>query len=82
MNFLILYGIGFASFVVGTIGFAQIIGSLRTKQRYFVIPIVIWSILLYLFYCLISIFSPSKINALYGGYLISFFILISQNRIE
>ena len=82
MNYLFFYGIGFLSFMVGTIGFAQIIGSLRLKQPYFLIPTVLWIALLFVFYSLISFLAPTRINALYIGYVISFIIITSQNKIE
>jgi len=82
MEYVIFFAIGFLSFVVGTFGFAQIIGSLRTKQPNFIIPIAVWISLLFIVYLLISWLAPTTTYALYIGYMISFVVILFQKKIE
>ena len=82
MNYLIFIVIGFTSFIVGVFGFAQIIGSIRTRQTNFLLPIVIWCVILLIVFYLVNLLLPTFIIALYLGYIISFLNIISQSKIE
>jgi hypothetical protein len=82
MDYLIFIVIGFTSFIVGVFGFAQIIGSIRSRQTNFLLPIVIWCVILIIVYYLVKLILPIFIIALYLGYFISFLIIISQTKIE
>lgn len=82
MNYIIFYLVAFGTFIIGVFGFSQIIGSLRARQRNFLIPIIIWISLLLIIYFAFTNFIPNFINALYIGYILSFLIVISQSKIE
>ena len=69
-------------FFLGTFGWAQIIGSIRTRQNHFIIPILVWVVILGA-----ATFAVWKwLNAYFIAYLIgigiSFFIMIGQKNIE
>lgn len=82
MDFIIFCVVGFLTFAVGVFGFSQIIGSLRTKQKSFLLPIIIWVSLLIIIYFAFTNLIPNFINALYIGYILSFLIVIAQSKIE
>ena len=82
MDFIIFCVVGFLAFAVGVFGFSQIIGSLRAKQRSFLLPIIIWVSILIIIYFAFANLIPYFINALYIGYILSFLIVISQSKIE
>jgi hypothetical protein len=42
MQVFLFIVVAVVAFVVGIFGFAQIIGSLRTRQKNFLLPIIIW----------------------------------------
>lgn len=71
-----------ASFFLGVFGFCQIIGSLQTKQRGFLITIMIWVVILGGLYLLARKLIPEKITALYVGYAISLVMSLSAGKIE
>ena len=82
MNYIIFYVAAFGAFIIGVFGFSQIIGSLRARQRNFLIPIIIWISLLLIIYFVFTNLIPNFINALYIGYILSFLTVISQSKIE
>jgi len=82
MNYIIFYVVAFGVFIIGVFGFSQIIGSLRARQRNFLIPIIIWIFLLLIVYFTFIYLLPNFINALYLGYVISFVIVLLQKKIE
>ena len=48
MYYVLWFVVLFLSFVVGVFGFCQIIGSIQTRQRAFLLTIVIWGAILVL----------------------------------
>lgn len=82
MNYITFYVAAFGTFIIGVFGFSQIIGSLRARQKNFLIPIIIWIFLLSIIYFAIANLIPNFINALYIGYILSFIIIVSQSKIE
>lgn len=82
MNYIMFIVLGFATFCVGIFGFAQIVGSVRSRQKNFLIPIVVWCVLLLSVYYLVNQLLPNYMNALYLGYVISFIIILFQSKLE
>lgn len=70
------------SFVVGVFGFCQIIGSIQTRQRAFLLTILIWGAILVGGYFLVRRFLPDQMIALYVGYGISLFKALTSGKIE
>ena len=70
------------AFVVGIFGFAQIIGSLRTKQKNFLLPIIIWLAILVGEFFLARLIVINYMNAFYIGTGIAFVIILLQKKIE
>lgn len=76
----------FVSFAIGTFGFAQIIGSLRTvatrggKLTFF--TVTLWTLILAVVAFLVFRFLPSVKIALLIGYAISFLIMLFQRNVE
>lgn len=69
-------------FFLGAFGWAQIIGSIRTRQHHFIIPILVWTVILGA-----ATFAVWKwLNAYFVAYLIgigiSFFVMNGQKNIE
>lgn len=86
MNFLINLGILTASFFIGTVGFAQIVGSLRTVHvrglGLTLFTSILWTLILGAAAALLLIFIPQYQVALYIGYGVSFIIMLLQRNIE
>lgn len=55
------------SFIVGTFGFCQIIGSLQTRQRAFLFTIVVWVVILAAVYFALRHFLPDQMTGCYIG---------------
>lgn len=70
------------AFVVGIFGFAQIIGSLRTRQKNFLLPIIIWLAILVGEFFLARLIVVNYMNAFYIGTGIAFVIILFQKKIE
>ena len=72
----------FVSFAVGVFAFAQIIGSLRTRQKGFVLPIIIWLAILIGEFFLARLIVSDYMNAFYIGTCVSFVMIMLQKKIE
>ncbi len=70
------------SYVVGVFGFCQIIGSIQTRQRAFLLTILFNAAVLVLVYFGIRRFLSEQITALYIGYIISLIQSLSAGRIR
>jgi hypothetical protein len=70
------------AFVVGIFGFAQIIGSLRTRQKRFMLPILLWLVILVGEFFLARLIVLDYMKAFYIGTGISFIIMLLQKKIE
>lgn len=86
MKYVIFCVILFASFMVGTFGFAQIIGSLRTVRirgiGMTLFTSILWLAVLGGGAALILTLIPQYQVALYIGYGISFIVMLFQKNIE
>lgn len=78
MHHILLFVVFFISFAVGAFGFGNIIGSLMTRQRGFVIPMLIWAGLLVGGYYLVSINWPDLCLGLYLGYGLSLLSVLGK----
>lgn len=80
---LILFAlVGYGTHFLGAIGFAQIIGSLQARQKNFLFPLILWSVILIAFFVAIYRYLPDYHIALYGGYLLSFLAILSAGKVE
>lgn len=77
--FAVVLGI---SYFAGVLGFAQIIGSMQTKQKGFIFTIILWGAILVGVLFGIRYFFPVQIWGCYMGYTISFIIILKSGKIE
>jgi len=63
-------------------GFAQIVGSLQTRQRAFLLTILLWAAILFGGWFVVSHFLTKYILALYIGYGIALISILGAGRIE
>ncbi|HHX23739.1 MAG TPA: hypothetical protein GX723_06980 [Thermoanaerobacterales bacterium] len=82
MQVFLFIVVAVVAFVVGIFGFAQIIGSLRTKQKNFLLPIIIWLAILVGEFFLARLIVSDYMNAFYIGTGISLIIILLQKKIE
>lgn len=82
MQNIIFIVVVFVSFLVGIFGFAQIIGSLRTRQKNFMLPLIIWLAILVGEFFLARLIVMDYMNAFYIGTGIAFIIMLLQKKIE
>ena len=86
LKVLIFCIVGYAAFSLGTLGFAQIIGSLRTiRVRGIGMTLsttVLWTAILGIALFLVLKFIPQYKIAIYIGYGMSFLIILCQKDIE
>lgn len=82
MQVFLFIVVAVVAFVVGIFGFAQIIGSLRTKQKNFLLPIIIWLAILVGEFFLARLIVINYMNAFYIGTGIAFVIILLQKKIE
>ena len=82
MQVFLFIVVAVVAFVVGIFGFAQIIGSLRTRQKNFLLPIIIWLAILVGEFFIARLIVINYINAFYIGTGIAFVIMLLQKKIE
>ena len=82
MEMIIFFIVTFVSLIFGTFAFAQIIGSLRTRQKFFLVTIIVWVVLLFGEYYLAKLVVSDYMSAFYIGTGISFLIMLFQRKIE
>ena len=82
MYYVLWFVVLFLSFVVGVFGFCQIIGSIQTRQRAFLLTIVIWGAILVGGYFIVRRFLPNQMIALYVGYGISLLKSLTAGKIQ
>ena len=82
MQVFLFIVVAVVAFVVGIFGFAQIIGSLRTRQKNFLLPIIIWLAILVGEFFLARLIVINYMNAFYIGTGIAFVIILLQKKIE
>ncbi len=82
MQVFLFIVVAIVAFVVGIFGFAQIIGSLRTRQKNFLLPIIIWLAILVGEFFLARLIVINYMNAFYIGTGIAFVIMLLQKKIE
>lgn len=82
MRVVLFLVVAVVSFFIGIFGFAQIIGSLRTRQKRFIFPIILWIAILVGEFFLARLIVLDYINAFYIGTGISFLIILLQKKIE
>ena len=82
MQVFLFIVVAVVAFVVGIFGFAQIIGSLRTRQKNFLLPIIIWLAILVGEFFLTRLIVINYMNAFYIGTGIAFVIILLQKKIE
>ncbi|HHX23737.1 MAG TPA: hypothetical protein GX723_06970 [Thermoanaerobacterales bacterium] len=82
MQVFLFIVVAVVAFVVGIFGFAQIIGSLRTRQKNFLLPIIIWLAILVGEFFLARLIVINYMNAFYIGTGIAFVIMLLQKKIE
>ena len=82
MQVFLFIVVAVVAFVVGIFGFAQIIGSLRTRQKNFLLPIIIWLAILLGEFFIARLIVINYINAFYIGTGIAFVIMLLQKKIE
>jgi hypothetical protein len=82
MQVFLFIVVAVVAFIVGIFGFAQIIGSLRTRQKNFILPIVIWLAILVCEFFLARLIVIDYMNAFYIGTGIAFVIMLLQKKIE
>lgn len=70
------------SYVVGVLSFTQIVGSLQTKQKNFLIPILVWGVILVAVFFAARKLLPEKMLALYIGYGISLIQTLCAGKIQ
>ena len=66
----------------GVLGFTQIVGSLQTKQKNFLIPILVWGVILVAVFFAARKLLPEKMLALYIGYGISLIQTLCAGKIQ
>ncbi len=82
MSVILWFILLIVSYVVGVLGFTQIIGSLQAKQKNFLVPILIWAVILVAVFFAARKLLPSKILALYIGYGISLIQALCAGKIR
>jgi hypothetical protein len=82
MQVFLFIVVAIVAFVVGIFGFAQIIGSLRSRQKNFLLPIIIWLAILVGEFFLARLIVINYMNAFYIGTGIAFVIMLLQKKIE
>lgn len=82
MQVFLFIVVAVVAFVVGIFGFAQIIGSLRSRQKNFLLPIIIWLAILVGEFFLARLIVINYMNAFYIGTGIAFVIMLLQKKIE
>lgn len=70
------------SYVIGVLGFTQIIGSLQTRQKNFLVPLLIWLVILVGIYFAARKLLPDKMLALYVGYGVSLLQTLFAGKIQ
>lgn len=70
------------SYVFGVFGFCQIIGSIQTRQRAFLLTILLWVAILVGIYFSVRHFLPKQIIACYVGYGISLAQSLAAGKIQ
>lgn len=84
MKFLAFFGVLFVSFLIGTFGFAQIVGSIQNikTNKFGFITIIIWIALLIGSYLLMKRFVPNNSTAYYIGMVGSLIAILGQGKIH
>ena len=82
MQVILFILVAFVSFIIGIFGFAQIIGSLRTRQKNFLFTTIVWLAVLVGEFFLAKLIVLDYINAFYIGTGISFIMILMQKNIE
>lgn len=70
------------SYAIGVLGFTQIIGSLQTRQKNFLVPLLVWLVILVGIYFAARKLLPDKMLALYAGYGISLLQTLFAGKIQ
>lgn len=70
------------SYFAGVWGFAQIVGSLQTRQKNFFLPILVWLVILAAVYFAARKLLPSEMSALYIGYGMSLIQILCAGKIQ
>lgn len=70
------------SYLLGVWGFCQIVGSIQTRQRGFLITITLWIMLLSIGVVLVRKLMPNQIATLCLGYLIALVSTLKAGKIE
>lgn len=86
MKYFLFCLIAFASFAIGTFGFAQIVGSLRAIRirgiGMTLFTTILWASILGGVATAVLLFIPQYQIALYIGYAVSFVIILCQKNIN
>lgn len=82
LQFIMFCLVGYGSFTIGTIGFAQIVGSLQTRQKAFLFPILLWSAILLAIWFVVQRFLHGYVIANYIGYAISLIVILRSGKIQ
>ena len=82
MKYILLFIFGFIAYLVGIFCFAQIIGSIRSRQKKYGFTIVIWIIILIFEFFVFRLLLPNYMLSFYIGTVISFITMMFQRNIE
>ena len=82
MDLILVIVILVLSWVVGVFGFAQIIGSIQTRQRGYLFTILFWAAILAGCYVLVRTFLPKQLRAWYIGTGAALLATLFSGRIE
>ena len=70
------------AFAVGAVGWPQIVGSLRVRQKRFMLPVVVWIAVLVAAFFLVRALLPGQIYAYLIGAGVALIMTLCTKRIE
>lgn len=74
--------VGVLAYILGVFGFAQVIGSIQTRQKIWGVTVIVWLILLAAGWFVVYKFFGQHIIGLYVGYGLSFVSVLLSGRIQ
>lgn len=82
MNIVLIVVVLIVSWIIGVIGFSQIIGSLQTRQPNFFIPIIVWAVILLIEFLIVKTFLPAQLTAYGIGTAVALVTVLSAGKIQ
>ena len=82
MSFIYTFIVWLISYMIGGFGFVQIIGSIKTKQKHYMLTAILWVLILLAEFVLMKLIAGDYIKIFYIGTIISFLVALGQKKFE